>query len=218
MYEYDLDCKLYLVSSPTFEDSSKYIKDILSALETGYIACFQLWLPSKETEEICDIIEKLLPFCQKSSIAFLINDKVDIAKKMNLDGVHIDNYIKGSIKEIRKKLGEDKIIGASCYDSMDQAMVTGEEGADYVSFGVFFPSKIKDTNSRPSLDLLSSWQEFTNIPCVAIGGITPSNCKELIKAGADFIAVSSYVWDHKEGPNFAITEFYNEIKKILKQI
>ena len=96
------------------------------------------------------------------------------------------------------------LIGASCYDSKHLAMEAGEQGADYLSFGAFFESKTKKSRGNPSLEILEWSNEILNLPTVAIGGITADNCAPLVKSGADFLSVISYVWDHPEGEEAAL--------------
>jgi thiamine-phosphate pyrophosphorylase len=108
-------------------------------------------------------------------------------------------------------VGPDRIVGVTCHDSRDLAMDAAEAGADYVAFGAFFPTSTKATTHRPELEVLEIWQETMLIPCVAIGGITVDNCRPLVAAGADFIAVSSGVWAHPEGPAAAVAAFTAQI-------
>src|SRR5690606_29756947 len=96
------------------------------------------------------------------------------------------------------ELGREIQIGATCHASRHLAMEAGQEGADYVAFGAFFPSSTKASEHRPELGLLEWWQQMMEIPCVAIGGITPEDCPPLIEAGADFLAVSASVWGGDE--------------------
>jgi len=124
------------------------------------------------------------------------------------------------IRRAREILGTDKIVGVSCHDSRHLAMVAGEQGADYVAFGAFYPTSSKSAEALakygvPTPDILSWWQEYMVLPCVAIGGINPSNCNVLVKAGADFIAVITAVWSHPKGPRQAVAEFNKAIKESI---
>ena len=110
-------------------------------------------------------------------------------------------------KDARTLLGPDAILGVTCHDSRHLAMVAGEAGADYVAFGAFFPTTTKTPKSSAGLDLLTWWQELMEIPCVAIGGITVENCRPLVEAGADFIAVAAGVWGYETGPEEAVRRF-----------
>ena len=110
------------------------------------------------------------------------------------------------VVEARKLLG-DLMLGVTCHGSRDLAMTAGEAGADYVAFGAFFPSTTKEPPATAELEVLTWWSELMELPCVAIGGITPENCKPLVTAGADFLAVSASVWGHSEGPAAAVRAF-----------
>ena len=112
-----------------------------------------------------------------------------------------------SIQEARQILGEDAIVGVTCHDSRHLALEAGESGADYVAFGAFYSTETKDPKSKAELDTLSWWQQFIEVPCVAIGGINVGNAGPVIDAGADFIAVSSGVWKYTHGPKAAVAEF-----------
>jgi thiamine-phosphate pyrophosphorylase len=113
---------------------------------------------------------------------------------------------------IRNILGPDRVIGVSCHDSRHLAMEAGDAGADYVAFGAFHPTKSKDAAKLaqygvPQAEILLWWSENTVLPCVAIGGMTPANCVPFVRAGADFIAVITAVWEHPDGPKKAVAEF-----------
>ncbi len=116
-----------------------------------------------------------------------------------------------TVSTIRKNSSPNFIIGASCYDSKHLAMEAGEQGADYVSFGAFFPSKTKTSRGKPTPEILSWCDEILNLPTVAIGGINDQNCKELVKAKADFLAVISYVWQHQNGVITALNRLQDSI-------
>lgn len=113
-------------------------------------------------------------------------------------------------EDARRIVGIDKIVGVTCHDSRHLAIEATEAGADYVAFGAFFPTTTKEPKSRADIELLEWWAELFETPCVAIGGITVENAPPLIKAGADFLAVSQGVWGHPAGPAKAIASF-NEL-------
>jgi thiamine-phosphate pyrophosphorylase len=202
-------CRLYLITPAAFT-LTEFVPRVQAAFDGGDIACLQLRLKDAGDEEILRAGEALLPLCNRYGTSFIINDRPDLALKLGADGVHIGmNDVQekeGYIASLRKKLGEKMVIGASCYDSPDNAMVAAEEGADYVAFGAFHPTKTKVTTARPTPDILQWWSSYTIIPCVAIGGITAANCAPIVSAGADFIAVVSAVWDHSKGPKEAVRE------------
>ena len=141
----------------------------------------------------------------------ILNDNPALAAELGCGGVHVGAE-DPSIKEARRLLGGDGVIGATCKDSRHLAICAAEEGADYVAFGAFFPSQTKPTAVRADLDLLRWWAETTVVPCVAIGGITPARCSGIVASGADFLAVSGAVWNHPLGPGQAVREFHAAIQ------
>jgi thiamine-phosphate pyrophosphorylase len=104
-------------------------------------------------------------------------------------------------------IGTPRIVGVTCHGSRDLAFDAGEAGADYVAFGAFYPTTTKEVQFTADIELLQWWAMSMTVPVVAIGGITVENAKPLIDAGADFIAVSSGVWNYKDGPATAVREF-----------
>ena len=155
------------------------------------------------------LAEAITQKVQDRDIAVLINDRADIAAETGADGVHIGQSDM-SLKDAKKWVGQDGIVGVTCHDSRHLAMLAGEQGADYVAFGAFYPTSTKIAPTKAEPELLTWWQEMMEVPCVAIGGVTPENADALVKAGADFIAVSGGVWSHPDGPAAAISRF-NEI-------
>ena len=139
-----------------------------------------------------------MPVCHARDVAFLINDRPDLVKSTGADGAHIGAE-DSDTAEARALIGEEAILGVSCYDSRHCAMQAGEAGADYVAFGAFFPTKTKTPRARAEPYLLKWWRQMTVMQSVAIGGIMGENCAPLVKAGADFLAVIAAVWDHTDG-------------------
>ena len=138
-------------------------------------------------------------------MAFIVNDSVSLAKRLGADGVHLGQS-DGDIREARAMLGASAQIGRTCHDSRHLAMEAGEAGADYVAFGAFYPTTTKPSHYRPDPSILSWWSAVFEIPCVAIGGITPDNAKPLVEAGADFLAILQAVWG-KNDPREAVKAF-----------
>lgn len=198
-------CRLYLVSPPTIA-LPQFSESLRAALAVGDVACFQLRLKPASDEEILKAAEALLPVCREKGAEFLVNDRPDLAKRAGADGVHVGQQDM-SVAEARKILGSEATVGATCHASRHLAFTAGDQGADYVAFGAFYPTATKETSHRPAPGILRWWSELSEIPCVAIGGITPGNARPLIEAGADFIAVSSAVWNHADGPAGAVKEF-----------
>lgn len=151
-----------------------------------------------------------MPIVQERDVAFLINDRPDLAAEAGADGVHIGED-DAPYEEARRLVGRDAIVGVSCYNSRHRAMVAAEAGADYVAFGAFFDTTTKEPKAKAEPELLTWWQELMEVPCVAIGGITVDNCGGLVRAGADFLAVSSGVWSYEGGPAAAVRDFNTAI-------
>jgi thiamine-phosphate pyrophosphorylase len=143
---------------------------------------------------------------QEAGVAVLVNDSAELAQELGADGVHV-GWDDMPVKTARKLLGPDAIIGATAKNSYHRAMQAGEDGADYVAFGAFYPTATKQGTVPAELELLEVWQSAMLIPCVAIGGITVANAAPLVTAGADFLAVSSGVWAHEDGPAAAVRAF-----------
>jgi thiamine-phosphate pyrophosphorylase len=211
-------CRLYLISPPAI-DLPKFTDQLKTAFDGGDVGSFQLRLKNASDVDILKAAEKLLPICHEHDAAFILNDRVDLAVKCNADGIHlgVDDM---PIRKARKILGENRVIGASAHASRHIAMEAGEHGADYVAFGAFYPTTSKPPEKierwgTPEADILTWWQEFMLLPCVAIGGITPANCGPLVKAGADFIAAITSVWNHPKNPGQAVEEFNDAIERAL---
>ena len=188
-------CQLYLISP--FEVGGEFPARLERALAAGPVAAFQFRVKDVEQHEAARLAEPLQEICARHDVAFIVNDSVALAKRLKADGVHLGQD-DGDVREAREELGRDAQIGVTCHASVHLAMEAGEAGADYVAFGSFFASETKASEHRPDLELLRRWQEVFEIPCVAIGGITPDNCAPLIAAGADFLAVCGAVWNGDE--------------------
>ena len=201
--------KIYLISPEKIELKTFSVR-LENVLKTGLVPAFQLRLKGYEKSEVIKIARELKKICHQNNCLFLLNDSCEIAAAMGADGVHLGAE-DGSIAEIRKKFPINFIVGASCYDSRHLAMEAGEQGADYISFGAFFSSKTKISRGKPTTEILEWASEMTDLPIVAIGGITEQNCSALIKAGADFLAVVSYVWDHPNGEVVAVQKLAEKI-------
>ncbi|MFM5950578.1 MAG: thiamine phosphate synthase [Novosphingobium sp.] len=188
-------CQLYLISP--LEVGGAFPERLARALDTGLVAAFQFRVKGIDEHEAARLAEPLQAICAEREVAFIVNDSISLAKRIKADGVHLGQG-DGAVAEARRELGREAQIGVTCHDSRHLAMEAGDAGADYVAFGAFFPSETKQTEHRAGLDLLSWWQGIFEIPCVAIGGITPENCTPLVAAGADFLAVSGAVWNGDE--------------------
>ncbi|MDE0933196.1 MAG: thiamine phosphate synthase [Novosphingopyxis baekryungensis] len=197
-------CQLYLISPN--DVGGDFPKRLEAALSAGPVAAFQLRVKDKQSHELAALAQPLLDICRAHEVAFIVNDDVPMAKRLKADGVHLGQD-DGDPREAREELGPDAQIGVTCHGSRHLAMEAGEKGADYVAFGAFYDSGTKDVTHRAELDVLHWWAPIMEIPCVAIGGITPDNAAPLIDAGADFLAVSGAVWNHADGPAAAVAAF-----------
>ena len=189
------DCQLYMIS--TLDVSGTFPERLARALDAAPVAAFQLRLKDIDDHEAARLAEPLQRICADRDVTFIINDSISLAKRLGADGVHLGQS-DGAVADARERLGKDAQIGVTCHDSRHLAMEAAEAGADYVAFGAFYPTRTKVTQHRPEPDLLTFWQGIFELPCVAIGGITPINCTPLVSAGADFIAVCSAVWSGDE--------------------
>ena len=205
--------QIYLISPPKIE-LKIFSQELEKALKTALVPVFQLRLKDYSNAEVKKISQELKKICHANNCLFLLNDSLEIALDVAADGVHL-GVDDGSIKLAREKsqkINPNFIIGASCYDSKHLAMEAGEQGADYISFGAFFESKTKKSRGEPTVEIVEWCNEILNLPIVTIGGITDQNCHSLVKAGADFLSVISYVWENEEGVKKALVKLNHAMK------
>jgi thiamine-phosphate pyrophosphorylase len=192
----DDPCRLYLITPPVL--SPGFAGQLAAALDAGDVACLQLRLKDAPRDEVKRAAEALMPIAEARGVAFLLNDDAVLAAELGCDGAHLGQQ-DGDHAGARMLL-PGRILGITCHDSRHLAMVAGEQGADYVAFGAFFPTTTKEARHRATTDLLEWWSGMFEIPCVAIGGVTAASCAPLVQAGADFLAVVGAVWNHPDGP------------------
>ena len=197
-------CQLYLISPPAIDTG--FADRLAAAADAGPVAAFQLRLKGLDEHAIARLAEPLQRVCADRDIAFIVNDSMSLAKRLGADGVHLGQE-DGDPREARALLGPSAQIGVTCHDSRHLAMEAGEAGADYVAFGSFYPTTTKEVRHHPDPSILGWWTTLFEIPCVAIGGITPANAAPLIEAGADFIAVCGAVWNATAGEATAVRAF-----------
>lgn len=197
-------CQLYLISPPTITPA--FAETLAAALDGGPVAAFQLRLLGLGDHDIARAAEPLRRLCADRDVAFIVDASIALAKRLGADGVHLGQD-DADPREARDVLGPDAQIGVSCLDSRHLAMEAGDGGADYVSFGAFYPSTTVVATHRPELSILSWWSALFELPCVAIGGITPDNGAPLVAAGADFLAACGAVWNDPRGPAAAVGAF-----------
>jgi thiamine-phosphate pyrophosphorylase len=197
-------CQLYLITPPALAPA-RFRDTLAAALDAAEVAAVQLRLKDWTDDDLLRAVDVLRPVAQDRGVAFLLNDRPDLAVRSGCDGAHVGQDDRPAA-DARRVLGK-LMLGVTCHGSRDLAMAAGEAGADYVAFGAFFPSSTKEPPATAELDILTWWSELMEIPCVAIGGITIENCRPVIEAGADFIAVSASVWTHPDGPAAAVKAF-----------
>ena len=188
-------CQLYLISP--LNVTGAFPDRLARALDAGPVAAFQFRVKDIDQHEAARLAEPLQRICADREVAFIVNDSISLAKRLGADGVHLGQE-DGDPREARDLLGPNVQIGVTCHDSRHLAMEAGERGADYVAFGAFYPTSTKTVKHHPEPVILSWWSALFELPSVAIGGITPDNAAPLVKAGADFLAVSGAVWNGDE--------------------
>ena len=202
-------CRLYLISPERIDHPSLFADELRAALDGGDVAAFQLRLKDVPDDVIARTADTLRPVCQQRDVAFILNDRPDLAVRLDCDGVHVGQEDM-SLAEARQIVGPQRQVGVTCKASRHLAMEAAEGGADYVAFGAFFPSSTKLATTPADPEILEWWSGLMEIPCVAIGGITVENCRPLVTAGADFLAVAGGVWSFRDGPTASVRAF-NEI-------
>jgi thiamine-phosphate pyrophosphorylase len=191
-------CRIYLITPPVLEPLS-FAGRLSAALDAGDVAAVQLRLKDVDDDTWRRAIDVLRPVTQAREVAFLLNDRADLVVPTGCDGVHVGQEDMPA-RQARALMGPDLTLGVTCKGSRDLAMQAGEDGADYVAFGAFFPSTTKEVKNLLDPDILAWWSDMMELPSCAIGGITAENCGDLVKAGTDFLAVVGCVWSHPDGP------------------
>ena len=211
-----MTCRLYLITPPAIADLPGFVWQAEQAFEAGDVAALQVRLKPAPDPAIAAAVAALAPLVRRHEASLILNDRPDLAAALDCDGAHIGQS-DGTVAAARAIVGRDRIIGVTCHASRDPAMSAAEGSADYVAFGAFFATATKETVYRADPEILAIWQETMLTPCVAIGGITVENCRPLVAAGADFLAVSAGVWAHPAGPAAAVAAFNAEIAAGLRE-
>ena len=195
---------VYLISPDKIY--SNFYKNLDKTLSTKKVFFFQLRLKKKPKKLIIKIAKKIKKITKKYNVKFIINDSSKLAKKVNADGCHLgqlDNTVSLARKDIKKK-----IIGVTCHNSKKLALKALKDKADYLAFGSFFKSSLKPNAKKADLKILFWAKKNIKKPIVVIGGITDKNYKKLIKAGANYIAISTFIWNNPFlKPEVAIKKF-----------
>jgi thiamine-phosphate pyrophosphorylase len=202
------------VITPPKLSLDNFLPALEAALATDHIASLQLRLKEADDAEILEAAKAMIPLCHEHGVPFILNDAVHLFDQLDADGLHVGQEdLEGtSVSAVREKIGREAILGITCHASPHLAMEAGEQGADYVAFGAFYPTTSKPAEKlekwgTPTPDILEDWSSASTLPCVAIGGITPENAKPLIDAGADFIAVITGIWNHPQGPAAGVNAY-----------
>ncbi len=177
---------LYAVT-PDIADTDLLIKKVEAALQGG-VSILQYRNKKANHKLQTQQARAILPLCRQYNVPLIINDSVKLCLTLDADGVHL-GADDGNLAEVRARLGENKILGASCYNRFDLALAAQNQGADYVAFGACFASNTKPNAPVANLSLFSQARAELNVPCVAIGGINLQNANQVIQAGTDAIAV-----------------------------
>lgn len=175
-------------STTPYEHVERYVAEAIR----GGANIVQLRDKCLKDEELYFVAKKIKKTCKKHGVLFLIDDRVTLAKAVNADGAHIGGD-DTPLRVAREILGRKKIIGVSCYGDIKRAEEAIINGADYVAFGSFFPSKTKPLSKTVEKSVLKEAKKL-GVPICAIGGIDASNARELIDEGADMISVISSLW------------------------
>ena len=195
---------VYLISPNKI--GKNFYQDLDKVLSFNNVKFFQLRLKKVKINKLLLIIKKIKQITKKHKVRFILNDDYFLAYKIKTDGCHMGQF-DGSFKIARKKL-KKKILGITCHNSKNLANNAIENKADYIAFGSFYKSKLKQNAIRANIDILKWAKKNIKKPIIAIGGINNHNYKKLIKAGAKYIAISSFIWDNpKLKPEFAIKKF-----------
>ncbi len=186
---------IYIISPNKIKKDSFY-KDLELVLKTKKVAYFQLRLKKIKESRLIYIGKKLKKICDKFKVKLLINDSPIIAKKVGADGCHLGQNDMHIYKA--RKILKNKIIGLTCHNSKNLILKAINEKADYIALGAFFSTKTKKIKHKANIKILRYAKNITNIPIVAIGGIKLRNYKKLLLNKANFLAISSYIWNNKK--------------------
>jgi thiamine-phosphate pyrophosphorylase len=185
---------VYLISPNKIKNDNFYT-DLALVFRSKKVTFFQLRLKKETSKNKLIIGKKIKLICNKYRVKFLINDDPMLAKKLNADGCHLGQEDM-SIEKARKIL-KNKIIGVTCHNSINLAKKAVTSGANYLAFGAFYSTQTKIVKHKANLKILESVKKITNLPIVAIGGIKHTNYKKLLLNNANFLAISSYIWNNK---------------------
>ncbi len=202
---------LYAITNQTLMPENIFLTTAQTAIESG-ISILQYRDKSHDTNKKLQQATALKKMCDSNDVLFIINDDIELAKKINADGVHIGQN-DASLMETKKSLGNNKIIGVSCYNQLELANRAVKYGADYIAFGRFFNSSTKPDTPQANIKLISKFKQQHDIPVCCIGGITTENCQPLIDSGADMLAVINNIFHSTDIKN--IEKKCNQFNKLM---
>ena len=185
---------IYLISPNKID--AQFYKHLNVVLGTGKVSFFQMRFKKYSFDQKILIGKKIRQICKKNNVNFLVNDDPLLSKKLNADGCHLGQK-DTNIIEARRIIG-NKIIGITCHNSVRLAKAAIKDKASYLAFGAFFLTKTKKTKHKATTKILEKVKKLTKTPLVAIGGINSSNYKKLLLNNANFLAISSYIWNNKK--------------------
>ena len=195
---------VYLISPNRI--NKKFYNNLNKVLSFKNVKFFQLRLKNIKTSNLLKIAKRVKKITTKHKVKFILNDNFFLASKIRADGCHMGQD-DGSIEIARKKL-QKKILGITCHNSKNFIKNAVKFKADYIALGSFFVSKLKPKAKKANTNILKWSKRNIKKPIVVIGGINNLNYKKLLKAGAKYIAISSFIWDNpKLKPEIAIKEF-----------
>ena len=195
---------VYLISPNKI--NKKFYNNLDRVLSFGNVKFFQLRLKKIKSKNLLKIANKIRKITLKHEVKFIVNDDFILSLKTKADGCHMGQF-DGSLKDARKKL-RNKILGVTCHNSKILAKNAIKNKANYLAFGSFFRSRLKPGAKKANLNILRWSKKNIKKPIVVIGGINNLNYKRLLKAGAKYIAISSYIWDNPDlKPEEAIKRF-----------
>ncbi len=198
---------LYIVT-PDWDDTDKMVAATEAALKGG-VALVQYRHKTATPELRKEQASRLLALCRQYDRPFIINDFIELCLELDADGIHVGGT-DAPVAEVRKLIGPEKILGASCYGSMEMAQQAQEAGASYVAFGGFYPSRVKKYEVTTPVDIITRAKAQLTVPVVVIGGMTQENSVPLIKEGTDMVAAISsvYMTDDPQASAQAFAELF----------
>ena len=199
---------LYIVT-PDWDETDRLLVITEKALKGG-AALVQYRHKTAAAPQRREQAAALQALCRRYGVPFIVNDYVDLCLELDADGIHVGGTDE-SVASVRARVGPDKIVGASCYGEMDLVRGAVGEGASYVAFGGFYPSRIKEYEvTTPARIIGDAKKELPHVPSCAIGGITLENAIPLVEQGVDMISVISsvYMADDPEAAARAFADLY----------